>query len=84
MTTKVKSASGYDRTQVPWVVEIGQGHHAGLVRVIPVHGMIDGTHRNERGALLEALHIIENIQRQLTASKKELHSHWDTLPKTAV
>jgi hypothetical protein len=84
MATKAKSARRYDRTQVPWIVEIGGGDNAGLVRVIPVEGMIDGHQRDERGALLEALQVIENMQRRLTASKNELHGHWKTLPKAAV
>ncbi len=84
MATKAKVASGYDRTQVPWVVEVGGGDDAGLVRIMPVDGSIGGAHRDERGALLEAMHVIESMQRRLMASKKELHGHWDTLPKAAV
>jgi len=82
--TKAKAASGYDRTQVPWIVAIGEGDDAGLVRIVPVDGSIDDKRRDERGALLEALHVIENMQRRLTASKKELHGHLNTLPNAAV
>jgi len=83
MATKAKAPSGYDRTQVPWVIEIGGGDDAGAVRIMPVDGRIDGNRRDERGALLEALHVIEDIQRRLTASKNELQGHWGTLAEAA-
>jgi hypothetical protein len=83
MATKAKAPNSYDRTQVPWVIEIGGGDHAGAVRIMPVDGRIDGNRRDEREALLEALRVIENIQRRLTASKNELRGHWHTLPEAA-